>query len=168
MTAPARTARAARAQRLTEALDDLLGPPLPARPACAGRAPLHDAAVHGENPEQHVRRLLDAIDTCRSCPALTACRRLVDDLPTGSSGIYAGRLIGPAATQLGSKALARIAAASGHTHGPRPTHEPPTLGAGPSVATRGGAARPEHTHEPALFGHTHERHLIDELGGGRG
>ncbi|MDV6292246.1 WhiB family transcriptional regulator [Rhodococcus aetherivorans] len=56
---------------------------------CAGRAPMFDDDLPGENPETRSARLADAARICRGCPVLSACRTAAheQDHPTG---IWAG------------------------------------------------------------------------------
>lgn len=79
--------------RLPAALDELLGPRLH-RPACVGRAPLHDLDVHGESPADRQGRHARAIKVCERCRSLPACRAVLDDLPRDVVGVWAGVVLG--------------------------------------------------------------------------
>ncbi len=46
--------------------------------ACAGRAPLFDATIHGETERQRDRRHAYALAICDTCPALHDCRASID------------------------------------------------------------------------------------------
>ncbi|MDI3314491.1 MAG: hypothetical protein QJR12_09480 [Mycobacterium sp.] len=75
-------------------LDDLLAPlrsvPLLPGARCVGRHELFDETDDPAAVEY-------ALNTCRSCPALAACRSWFDALPAGErpAGVTAGRLHRP-------------------------------------------------------------------------
>jgi hypothetical protein len=71
-------------------LGEALGPRFEHRAACAGRWPLFDADVDGEDHHARERRLQRAVAVCQSCPALEACRDLLDGLPAGTRGVWGG------------------------------------------------------------------------------
>lgn len=67
------------------------------RAACRGRAPLFDADVPGETPDQRTDRVADAAALCAGCPARAACAQLATDAPAHEvAGVWAGRLHEPA------------------------------------------------------------------------
>lgn len=96
----ARTARMTRQldriDRAGDVLAELLvGPHLGgARPACAGASPSHDLDVHGEPRDQRAQRHAAAVEVCRTCPALTACRAVLVDLRASRlTGVWAGLVL---------------------------------------------------------------------------
>ncbi|GAA5132431.1 hypothetical protein [Pseudonocardia adelaidensis] len=93
---PVRTPRAhtiVRERRLGELLEAMVGPRLPTRPACAGRAPDFDAELPRETTTQRDARHARAIALCQRCDALPACAALLGDLPPGTSGVWAAQVL---------------------------------------------------------------------------
>jgi hypothetical protein len=80
-------------RELAVRLDNLIGPRLPVRPACAGHAPLFDLDVWGETLAQRSARHARAIAICRRCPALDACGAVLDDLADNTTGIWAAEIL---------------------------------------------------------------------------
>jgi hypothetical protein len=79
--------------RLPAAIEALLGPRLPHRPACAGRAPEFDDQLPGETPDDRDRRVRAAAAVCADCPARHACAVAATDLGREASGVWAGQLL---------------------------------------------------------------------------
>ncbi|MDN5858793.1 MAG: WhiB family transcriptional regulator [Pseudonocardia sp.] len=77
-------------------LADLLGPALPVRAACAGREPLWDLDVAGEDPDERRYRHRRAQAVCARCPALDACRAVATHPGRGAhrvEGIWGGEVL---------------------------------------------------------------------------
>lgn len=77
-----------------------LGPALPDA-ACRGAAPLWD--IDGppgtrEHPDERTERLRAAVEVCRTCSVMAACRRAADD-EVNPSGVWGGELFGRPARQ---------------------------------------------------------------------
>ena len=59
--------------------------------ACAGRAPLFDAEVPGEDDDDRRQRLEAAARICQSCPVLAECNGVARELGRAAAGVWAGR-----------------------------------------------------------------------------
>lgn len=59
--------------------------------ACAGRAPLFDAELPGEDDNERRYRLAAAGRICQACPALVACNTVARELGRDAAGVWAGR-----------------------------------------------------------------------------
>lgn len=79
---------------VSTAIITALGPHQLTDAACHNQFPRWDLDVTGETPDERRDRHTAAVAICRwSCPALPRCERLVDALPAGASGVWAGRVL---------------------------------------------------------------------------
>lgn len=62
--------------------------------ACAGRAPLFDAEVPGEDDDDAAYRLAAAARVCRGCPVRDPCRTVAGELGGQAVGVWAARTSG--------------------------------------------------------------------------
>lgn len=98
--APSQRPQPAPPPRQDPALAELaaaIGPPAPELPGalCVGEHDLFDPRGDGETRDEAAERHELAVDTCRACPALTACSRWVAELPRKHrpGGVVAGHHI---------------------------------------------------------------------------
>ena len=65
--------------------------------SCAGRQPLMDEEVHGEDDEEREARYWRAASVCRGCRVLTECEAWRQSTPVAQRvGVSAGRVRRPA------------------------------------------------------------------------